>query len=320
MAEDDAVAAYLARERAALGEDADLFSSTDGGGHSGGGGGGMEAFPDLDDSKPTPSGPANGAGTSGDDFDLFSSSSPTAAAGANNNDFSASTQASKFPALDSSSGSGFGGGNGNEVRITGYGGGGDEGDREREKFEESFPDIGGSGGEALTAIPYGATPYPTQSYTQQPTSTSNAYSYQSVLPAPAFTSTQVEEDSEPIKAWKERQREEIKKRDEESARKKEEMVLKAEKAIDAFYEKYNETKERSIRENKENEKAFLDNLQEGISKGTSWERITELIDLQNSQSKTLRASIPGGSDLARMKEILLNLRREGEKAPAAGGY
>jgi hypothetical protein len=38
------------------------------------------------------------------------------------------------------------------------------------------------------------------------------------------------------------------------------------------------------------------------------------------ESKTLRASVPGGSDLARMKEILLSLRREGDKAPAAGGY
>ena len=112
---------------------------------------------------------------------------------------------------------------------------------------------------------------------------------------------------------------------------------------------------------REDEKAFLETLQESISKGTTWERITDLVDLQNSrkssislipfvpsplccrselpqgcipmltisrwsfichpvESKTLRASVPGGSDLARMKEILLSLRREGEKAPAAGGY
>lgn len=34
---------------------------------------------------------------------------------------------------------------------------------------------------------------------------------------------------------------------------------------------------------RENEKAFLDNLQESISKGTTWERITDLVDLQNSR-------------------------------------
>jgi hypothetical protein len=109
-----------------------------------------------------------------------------------------------------------------------------------------------------------------------------------------------------------------------------------------------------VRIDREDEKAFLEQLQESISKGTTWERITDLVDLQNSrescsyscsctafasqraqigididqtvyrlgliESKTLRASVPGGSDLARMKEILLSLRREGDKAPAAGGY
>ena len=77
------------------------------------------------------------------------------------------------------------------------------------------------------------------------------HTYSSVLPAPQFTATQVpESDSPAIQAWREKQREEIKKRDEESKRKKEEVVLKAEKAIDAFYEKYNEQKERSIKKNK----------------------------------------------------------------------
>jgi hypothetical protein len=38
------------------------------------------------------------------------------------------------------------------------------------------------------------------------------------------------------------------------------------------------------------------------------------------ESKTIRPSVPGGSDLARMKEILLALRREGDKAPGAAGF
>lgn len=44
---------------------------------------------------------------------------------------------------------------------------------------------------------------------------------------------------------------------------------------------------------------------------------TELIQ---AESKTIRPSVPGGSDLARMKEILLALRREGDKAPGAAGF
>lgn len=59
-----------------------------------------------------------------------------------------------------------------------------------------------------------------------------------------------ESDSPAIQAWREKQRAEIKQRDEESKRKKEEVVLKAEKAIDGFYERYNGEKERSIKKNK----------------------------------------------------------------------
>lgn len=78
----------------------------------------------------------------------------------------------------------------------------------------------------------------------------------------------------------------------------------------------------------------MEKLQEGTGKGTAWERVTEMIGLENSrqlprsgkesqlmqaESKTIRPSVPGGSDLARMKEILLALRREGDKAPGAQG-
>lgn len=40
----------------------------------------------------------------------------------------------------------------------------------------------------------------------------------------------------------------------------------------------------------------------------------------HTESKTIRPSVSGGSDLARMKEILLALRREGDKAPGATGF
>lgn len=37
------------------------------------------------------------------------------------------------------------------------------------------------------------------------------------------------------------------------------------------------------RRRRENEAAFLEKLNEGIAKGTAWERITELISLENSR-------------------------------------
>jgi len=59
-----------------------------------------------------------------------------------------------------------------------------------------------------------------------------------------------QEDSEPIKAWRSKQAEEIKARDEKDRAKREEMRGRAEKDIDRFYEKYNQEKEKTIRENK----------------------------------------------------------------------
>ncbi|KAJ9117503.1 hypothetical protein QFC22_004353 [Naganishia vaughanmartiniae] len=293
--ENDEVAAYLARERAALGEDADLFAS----------------------GSNTSDSPAQPAASSVlDEFADFGSASTPAPANqpphTNEPEPSGPSGIDAFPSLDmmDSPSGGFGGSAQQEVRVTGHAGTGEQGDEEREKFESAFPDISDE------VEPIAPSPY-------APTNNASAGGYSTILPGPSFNSTaaaQSEEDTEPIREWREKQQAEIKKRDEESKRKKEEVVLKAEKAIDAFYENYNAEKEKNIRKNKEDEAAFLQQLQEGISKGTSWERVTDVIELANSQSKTIRPSAPGGSDLQRMKELLLSLRREGDKAPAAGGY
>lgn len=53
-----------------------------------------------------------------------------------------------------------------------------------------------------------------------------------------------------VRQWREKQAAEIKARDEASEAKREEIVSKAERAIDSFYEEYAQKKERNIRENK----------------------------------------------------------------------
>jgi hypothetical protein len=50
------------------------------------------------------------------------------------------------------------------------------------------------------------------------------------------------------------------------------------------------------------------------------EAAQQATDADILESKTIRPSVPGGSDLARMKEILLALKREGDKAPGAAGF
>lgn len=50
--------------------------------------------------------------------------------------------------------------------------------------------------------------------------------------------------------WRAKQQEEIRKRDEDSDKRREETIAKAERAIDKFYEDYNVTKEKNIKANK----------------------------------------------------------------------
>ena len=118
-------------------------------------------------------------------------------------------------------------------------------------------------------------------------------------------------------AWREKQKEDIAKRDAASAERKEDIIRKAEKAIDDFYATYNQKKEKQISANKENEAAFIQARDDALGRGTTWERIAEMVELQDSRSKT---AAKGTRDLSRMKEILLSLKREGDSAPNASGY
>jgi len=123
-----------------------------------------------------------------------------------------------------------------------------------------------------------------------------------------------------IKDWRERQEADIKARDAASKERRQETIAKAERSIDSFYEQYANKKERNIRENKEYEAEFLAKLSDSLSSGTTWSRICDLVDLQNSQSKTLARTGPNTTDITRFKEVLLRLKREGDSAPGAGGY
>lgn len=132
-----------------------------------------------------------------------------------------------------------------------------------------------------------------------------------------YATTQVEEESPFIKEWRIKQAEEIQIRDQRSLNTREETIAAAEKAIDDFYHGYNTQKEKNIAKNKEQEASFLQARNDKLGQGTTWERICDLIDLQDSRSKTCGKS---NRDLGRFKEILLSLKREGESAPGAAGY
>ncbi|KAG6857747.1 hypothetical protein H0H87_004163 [Tephrocybe sp. NHM501043] len=189
----------------------------------------------------------------------------------------------------------------NAVKVTG--------DDELEKFQNEFPDID-----------IGQSP---------PPPTQPVFSGATFAPRPqpsAFTSTPIlnqpieEDEPQVIRDWRAKQQEEITARDEASKARRQGTIAKAERSIDEFYENYSSKKERNIRENKDQEAEYLATLSEALSNGTTWQRISDLIELQNSQSKTIARTGAGTTDLTRFKEVLLRLKREGDAAPGAAGY
>ncbi len=95
------------------------------------------------------------------------------------------------------------------------------------------------------------------------------------------------EEPEAVRQWRESQKDAIAKRDAEGERKKAEAISKAEQDIDHFYAEYNAKKEKNIAANKENEAKFQEQRTRELAEGTTWDRVTKLVDLKNSQSKTI---------------------------------
>ncbi|EAU91237.1 clathrin light chain [Coprinopsis cinerea okayama7 len=183
------------------------------------------------------------------------------------------------------------------VRVTG--------DDELEKFENQFPEL---------EVPQQTSPPPSApTFAPRPQPSALAST-------PILTQQIEEEEPQVIREWREKQQAEIQAREEAAKARRQETISKAERSIDEFYEEYAKKKERNIRENKDTEAEFLANQTSSLATGTTWERICDLIDLQNSQSKTLARTGAGTTDLTRFKEVLLRLKREGDNAPGAAGY
>jgi len=190
---------------------------------------------------------------------------------------------------------------------------------EEERFQASFPALDGGAPapqEAPSALDERSTP--AGAWDAAP-----ARSEPVPGPAPAstpFSYGDLEEDTAPLRAWQESQAQAIAEREARAERQRAEAVSQAEQDIDQFYADYNAQKEKNIKKNKESEVRFREQMQQELAEGTTWTRITKLLDLQNSQSKTIAKGGPGSTDLSRLKELYLSLRREGDKAPGAAGY
>lgn len=118
-----------------------------------------------------------------------------------------------------------------------------------------------------------------------------------------------------IKLWREKRDAQVAKRAQQFAAEREETVKQAQQNIDDFYENYNNKKEKTIAQTRKEAEEFLANREDVTSGGTSWERISKLVDLSG------KGPVGGasGSGKERFRELLLSLRKD-EKAPGAAGY
>jgi uncharacterized protein (DUF885 family) len=127
--------------------------------------------------------------------------------------------------------------------------------------------------------------------------------------------TEEEEEPEVIKEWREKRDAQIAKRAEQFAQQRAETVREAQQNIDDFYENYNNKKEKMIAQTRKEAEQFLASREDTTSGGTSWERISKLVDVSGKGAKGGAA----GSGKERFRELLTSLRKD-EKAPGAEGY
>ncbi|ORY71754.1 clathrin light chain [Pseudomassariella vexata] len=163
------------------------------------------------------------------------------------------------------------------------------------QFESQFPDLT-SGNEQVA--PGGAITGPSVSY-------NSGYA------------AYAEEEQEPevIKEWREKRDAGNAKRAEKFAAQKAETIKEAQQNIDDFYENYNTKKEKTIAQTRKDAEQFLASREDTVSGGTSWERISKLVDVSGKGQK----GGAGGSGKERFRELLMSLRKD-EKAPGAVGY
>ncbi|KAG8531382.1 uncharacterized protein KY384_003011 [Bacidia gigantensis] len=126
---------------------------------------------------------------------------------------------------------------------------------------------------------------------------------------------QVEEDSEPIKQWRERRDLAIADREKISSSKKEDTIKAARQNIDDFYENYNNKADKGRERTRKDAEEFLANREDTAAGGTSWERIAKLVDLSGKGSK----GGASGTGKEKFREMLIDLRKD-QKAPGATGY
>ncbi|CAB42369.1 clathrin light chain Clc1 [Schizosaccharomyces pombe] len=118
-------------------------------------------------------------------------------------------------------------------------------------------------------------------------------------------------DPEPVRKWKEDQMKRIQERDESSKKLRESNIEKARKAIDDFYENFNDKRDKVIAKSRKEQEKLLEENESKSTGTTSWERILKLIDLSDKPEAH-------GRSTERFRELLISLAKD-SNAPGAAG-
>ncbi|KAG7738356.1 hypothetical protein KL923_003053 [Ogataea haglerorum] len=124
------------------------------------------------------------------------------------------------------------------------------------------------------------------------------------------------EESIHIQEWRKARELEIAKRDELAAKKLEEIKKEAEKAIDDFYENYNNKKEEAVEATRREEVEFLEKRDSFLERGTVWDRVVELLSLTKNSNAS---DLAGYRDKSKFRDLLMSLKGK-EDVPGAAGY
>ncbi|XP_012529421.1 clathrin light chain isoform X2 [Monomorium pharaonis] len=124
---------------------------------------------------------------------------------------------------------------------------------------------------------------------------------QSVEPPVAAEPTQIKEEPEKIKKWREEQKARLEEKDAEEEKKKEEWKEAAKKELEEWYKHHAEAINKTKATNRNAEKQFVAEADE-VEPGTEWERIAKLCEFNPKSSRTSK-------DVSRMRSIILQLKQ-----------
>ncbi|KAG7866441.1 hypothetical protein KL918_003338 [Ogataea parapolymorpha] len=124
------------------------------------------------------------------------------------------------------------------------------------------------------------------------------------------------EESVHIQEWRKARELEIAKRDELAAKKLEDIKKEAEKAIDDFYENYNNKKDEAVEATRREEAEFLEKRDRFLERGTVWDRVVELLSLTKNSNAS---DLAGYRDKSKFRDLLMSLKGK-EDVPGAAGY